>query len=444
MNELDNFVNKIKSFSSSESLDIESARQIVKEMNEFLFTTHKDIGTLYALGRNYNYFSEFHKYWDKNYKEILNVKIDDTQCEKVANVLHDLYLKTKGKAFEDIYDTYGLNEEEICKVRFLTANQDFRGSRSFKDLAQIYLDDPSIFDLNSIYNEPEQFIKNIGTTQLSQNDKRVSYAKNIAHFILERGLKSPFELFNYYKKNLNDIKADILKCQGAGYGNKKTDMFLRDMVVLNVWKNPIGFDSINVASDVNTIKVALRTGILQTDIPLVSSFLDFFGTQYSYIDDMSALAWRNVWIKWKNKYPQEVISSPCLLDYLIYNVIGKTMCKENLIQFECDKYSHKFLWHSSRNKTCQICYKNGEKNNAHLVKRMLPCDSIDAIDYIKMTEFYKSNICSPNINNCPFSNICNKYGKKNLQPPKSISIEGATGWSSAYTDKDSGGGGLMS
>ena len=33
---------------------------------------------------------------------------------------------------------------------------------------------------------------------------------------------------------------------------------------------------------------------------------------------------------------------------------------------------------------------------------------------------------------------------KNLQPPKSISILGQTGWTSSYTEKNNGGGGLMS
>lgn len=107
-------------------------------------------------------------------------------------------------------------------------------------------------------------------------------------------------------------------------------MFLRDMVVLGVWKNVDNFDKIDVASDVNTIKVALRTGIISTAIPLVSSFLDIFCHQYSYIDKMNALAWRRVWEIWQSKYPLETISSPCLMDYFVYGVIGKQFCKSSL------------------------------------------------------------------------------------------------------------------
>ena len=49
------------------------------------------------------------------------------------------YIRTKGKAFEEIYDTNGLNKEEICRVRLLTANQDFRGSRNFIDISKIFV-----------------------------------------------------------------------------------------------------------------------------------------------------------------------------------------------------------------------------------------------------------------------------------------------------------------
>ena len=104
-------------------------------------------------------------------------------------------------------------------------------------------------------------------------------------------------------------------------------MFLRDMVVLGIWQNVDGFDKIDVASDINTIKVALRTGIIKTEIPLVSSFLDIFCHQYSYIDEMNALAWRRVWEIWHMTYPNETIASPCLIDYFVYRVVGKQFCK---------------------------------------------------------------------------------------------------------------------
>ena len=114
-------------------------------------------------------------------------------------------------------------------------------------------------------------------------------------------------------------------------------MFVRDMVVLEIWNEVKGFEKIDVASDVNTIKVALRTGILKTAIPLVSSFLDIFCYQYGYIDEMNANAWRRVWEIWKKTYPEECISSPCLMDYFVYKVVGKQFCKESLSIYKCEK-----------------------------------------------------------------------------------------------------------
>ena len=76
--------------------------------------------------------------------------------------------------------------------------------------------------------------------------------------------------------SIGGIQKALINLPHSGYGNKKADMFIRDMIVLGIWKNVKNFESINVASDVNTIKVALRTGILKTEIPLVSSFLDIF------------------------------------------------------------------------------------------------------------------------------------------------------------------------
>jgi len=52
----------------------------------------------------------------------------------------------------------------------------------------------------------------------------------------------------------------------------------------------------------------------------------------------------------------------------------------------------------------------------------------------------------PNLKECPFAAVCDPKSKKflKLNPPKSISILGKTGWESARTRSNEGGGGLMS
>ena len=444
MDTLSQFYHKLSQIASEkDELTISQAREVVRQINEFLYckNPHETEQAL-ALGKMWNYLSDFHKYWEQNHKQILDCKIDEEKCKQVADALHEVYVLTKGKPFADIYPTEGLNKEQFCQVRLLTANQDFRGSRNFTELAEIFNDDPSIFDLQSIADDPSAFVKSLKISNLSQTDKRESYAKNIARFVLNHNC-SPYELITKYNNNVFDFRNALIACNGAGYGNKKADMLVRDMVVLKIWNNITGFEKIDVASDVNTIKVALRTGIIKTEIPLVSSFLDIFCHQYAYMDEMNANAWRKVWDIWCKNYPKnESLGSPCLIDYFVYGVIGKQFCKESLAFFEGIECRHRFPWHSTRNKKCQVCFQQGlGRKDAKVVDTIMPCSSEDGKVAILQTAYVRSLPDKEKIEQCPFKDICKENRK--LMPPKSISIVGQTGWTTAYTERGVGGGGLM-
>lgn len=449
MNSFNKFLKEINQHSKDKKeLQINDIQKILSKINEYFFTEKENLGQTIALGKEYVYFSEFHKFWKKYHRQIINPVIDKHQCESVADILHNMYLKYGKNIFYEIYDTQNLSKKEICKIRFFSANQDFRGSRNFQELIKIYSDDPSIFDTTSIKDEPENFLKNLKIGKLSQNDKRIKYAKTVAELIISNNITEPFDLLEKYNNDFSQLKNALINLNGSGFGNKKTDMFLRDMFVLNVWKNTLNFDKIDVASDINTIKVALRTKILETNIPLLSSFLDIFCYQYSLIDEINAKAWRTVWEIWKKKYPNECIESPCLMDYLIYRIIGKEFCKERLCFFRCEEKGHIFKWHSGKNQTCQICFKETKKRNkATLIRKILPCSDNEGYIYIQQNKYVKgNNAILKDLNECPFASICNPKDKKfkKLNPPKSISILGQTGWDSARTKEKLGGGGLMS
>ncbi|HRV73395.1 MAG TPA: hypothetical protein P5116_05935 [Eubacteriales bacterium] len=444
MSELDTFVRAIAGLcpDNPQQLSVEQARVVVKNINDFLYSNYDGIGTVEALGEQYQYISDFHRYWAAHHREILDIQIIEDSCREVAHALHDVFIRTRGRAFAEMYNTHGLLPEDICRIRLLTANQDFRGSRNFEELSQIFLADNSVFDERVIFEEPEDFVKSIGITGLSQSDKRVHFAKNISGFVIDHNA-TPFGLIDCYGQDVYELRNALIRTPNAGYGNKKADMFIRDMVVLGVWNNVTGFDQIDVASDVNTIKVALRTGIMRAAIPLVSSFIDIFCYQYGYVDEMNALAWRRVWEIWCEDFPNEAIDSPCLLDYFIYSVVGKQFCKDTLCVFRCNSEGHMFKWHSSRNRNCQICAANHVRNKATLVEKRLPCTDIDGQIAIEKTDFVLSGMAAPNYSECPFKTICEGNGHQNLEPPKSISIKGQTGWETAYTKQGQGGGGLM-
>lgn len=447
MNSLDEFfkglISIVKLELNSKNLNITEQQQIISKINEYLFTNYVGIGTTHILDSDFEYFSEFHKYWEKNHRKILNPQIDDYQCDILADVLHNIYLKYGKTPFSELYDTLGLNKSEICRVRYFTANQEFRGTRNFEDFARIYQRDPAIFDTNYIYRNPEEFLSHLRLGTLSQSDKRIKYAKISAELLIENRIE-PIELLELSENDFLILKKKLTNTQGSGYGKKKTDMFLRDMRLLDVWSEGRNFDKIDVASDINTIKVALRSSILKTDILLLSSFLDIFCYQYGLIDEMNAKAWRQVWEIWNNKYPEECIESPCLMDYLIYRLIGKEICKEKLCLFKCDEVGHEFFWHSSRNRSCQICYEEiKERRPASLIFKDLPCKHLEGTIFFEKNKQVAKFL--PGITQCPFIIACkpNLPEFRKLNPPKSISILGRTGWQTAKTRRDEGGGGLM-
>lgn len=429
-------------FSKNNDLSLDEVRYILSKTNEYYYAYKEGLGNTFVLDDYFDYFSEFHKFWEENHKQILDPFINEEKCKEIADILNGLYLKNGQQLFYELYNTFSLKPEDICRIRYFSANQDFRGSRDFKKLFEIFSDDPTIFDKQKIYNNPEDFLKNIGITSLSQSDKRIKYAEKAADILIKLNLE-PYDLFSYFNRDINIIRNFLSNNQGSGFGNKKTDMFLRDMVVLKVWENPVNFDTLNVASDINTIKVALRTGILQTKIPLISSFLDIFCYQYSLIDEMNALSWRKVWEIWKSNYPGTCIESPCLIDYFVYRIIGKEFCKDSLCIFICDSKEHQFKWHSARNSSCQVC----KEHKASVIKKILPCTDDEGYIFIEKSGFVSGeNALLPGIKECPFVSVCNpkSNGFKELNPPKSISILGQTGWESARTKAGDGGGGLMS
>lgn len=171
--------------SLSRDLSIDEIRFIISKINEYFYTNHEGIGHTNILDDDFDYFSEFHKFWETYHKAILNPHIDDSQCLLVADVLHDVFIKYGRPPFYELYNTHSLTPEEICKIRYFSANQDFRGSRDFDELFEKYRDDPSIFDAVNINQNPEDFLRNIGITSLSQNDKRVKYAITASQLLID-------------------------------------------------------------------------------------------------------------------------------------------------------------------------------------------------------------------------------------------------------------------
>ena len=421
--------------------DTEVAQRFLQGINRYFFQTYKELGTTNFQGEELQYFSEFHKYWEANHQAILNARIIRPQAILAAQALNDAVQKYGRVILNVTHETHGLSPQAIAQVRFFTANQDFREPP--ENQFGKYLDDSTRFDACEIAKNPADFLRFLGTTRLSQTDKRFDFARNAAKFLLDKGITA-FEIAHHFSNNAIRIRDALVNTPNIGYGLKKANMFIRDMVVLGVWPDLEHFDQVDVASDINTMKLALRTRILRTDIPLLSSFLDIFCYQYGYIDEMSAKAWRTVWQEWRTLDASTAPNSPCLMDFLLYR-IGREYCKDNLVKYQC-KAGHTFYHFGARLRKCRVCDRR-QRATAIPVARQLPCQ-VDPENLPR--ENGKLLLSTNNLLRmfdgvCILEDVCQPKTDafQQLDPPKSISVKGRTSWTSAYSNRERGGGGMM-
>jgi hypothetical protein len=360
------------------------------------------------------------------------------QASIAAHALHNARSQYGDDIFAVTHNTHGLSPQAIAQVRFFTANQDFREPP--EDQFGKYLEDDTQFDAHTIADDPTDFLKFMGMSRLSQSDKRLDFAKHAAEFLVARGI-NVYDIARFYGNDAVRIRQAFLENVGMGYGRKKTDMFIRDMVVLGVWPNLSNMQVVDVASDRNTMKLALRTRVLQTDIPLLSSFLDIFGYQYSYVDAMSAAAWRAVWEEWKGLEPSTAPLAPCIIDFLLYR-IGREYCDDKLVEFTCAR-GHRFFHFGAQLRLCRQC-----RAKATPMRRLIPCQVHSAQlprDEAGELRLDESNLLRTFGGVCVFEPACRPKTDdfRKLSPPKSISIIGRTSWTESYAYRDEGGGGMM-
>jgi hypothetical protein len=418
--------------------DIALARLLLERLNSHFFQTDEGVGISILDAREFQYLPDFHKYWEAHHAEIINARIDRRQARFAARALHEASQAYGESIFDVLLNTRGLPASAIAQVRFFTANQDFR--QPPEDQFGKYLEDPTQFDAQGIAEDPSGFLAFLGMSRLSQNDKRLDFARHAAEFLLERSITA-YQIAEYFVHDAREIRNEFLETIGMGYGRKKTDMFIRDMAVLGVWPGLTNLQEIDVASDRNTMKLALRTQILQTDIPLLSSFLDIFGYQYGYIDAMSAAAWRAVWEEWQTIEPSTVPSAPCMMDFLLYR-IGREYCDDGLVEFVCDN-GHRFFHFGARLRRCPQC-----RAALTPVQMLIPCQV-----HAEQLPRHEDGTLQLDANNllrvfdgrCILEPVCRPKAPafRKLSPPRAISIVGRTGWTDSYAYKDEGGGGMM-
>jgi len=373
----------------------EIAARVLYEINKFLYQRHATL--------EQDYISEFHKYWKYNHEKILQPFIGEEEVLMVSKVLENIYAKN---TIRIQLNTLDLEPEEIANVRFFTAIQDFKIDINAKiNPFELYRLQPDFFNARKTLNNElliDEFLNRIGAN--SQRDKRKPWMQESAKLLQENYNGSAFNINNVHQHDVLEIKKALAKPEKFGFSQKKADMFLRDMADLKVWTYRKNIEEINVMSDKNTMRVALRTGILQFRIPLLASYLDVYCYQYALVDKWNVKAWRQVWKIWDTIPNNHRPPTPASIDYFIYRM-GKLAC-----------------WKAASRRKCPPSKPVPGK----WLKSKIPQDQL-----LFNENFY-----------CIFERIC-KDERKILNHPMSISIMGSTGWESGKTN-EGGGGGIQS
>jgi len=422
--------------------DLNYSRVFLNKLNEYFFQTHDGIGNTCLNDEEYQYFSEFHRIWEANHVELLNARVDAEQAHRAAQSLSQAVRRYGDSILRLDYDTAGLSLPAIAQVRFFTANQDFR--RPPEGQYQRYYDDPTRFDAQEIADSPSDFLTFMGMTRLSQSDKRLDFARNAANFLLQNHI-SAYQVAESCNNDAGGIRDCLVSTPNMGYGLKKANMLVRDMYEMDVWPGLQNFNLIDVSSDINTMKLALRSRILQTDIPLVSSFLDIFCYQYSYIDGMSAKAWRTAWEQWCLIDPETAPASPCQMDFLLYR-IGKDYCDDKrVVEYLCEN-GHVFFYFNARLRNCRLCATTRPRVRAFPRARFFPCQvESERLPRENGRIMLNNNLLQTFNGVCIFEDTCLPMTElfSPFDPPRSISIKGKTSWTDSYSYKEKGGGGMM-
>jgi len=366
----------VKSAKLPDEPDTVLAGIFLDKVNKFIYQRGNGMGR--------DYVSPFHRFWKEYHPIILSLNIDENQCLKVAQTIEPIFAHT------DKYPLYavippinrtGIPDKLVANVRFFTAIQDFKinihkgGRNPFEQAIKT----PEWFTASDIIRSPElitHFLQYLEATG-SQGDKRSKWMLAAAQYLMDTHRGDAYNILEDCKGDAGFIREDLASRGYLGYSFKKADMFLRDMAEWRIWTYSTNANLIDVASDTNTMRIALRTGVIRTKFPLLASYLDVYCYQYSAVDELAAKGWRKTWELWASIPNNHRPPTPASMDYLLYQSIGKTFCRPTA--------------------KCSICL---------------------------------------------FDSIC-PNNTRLLNPPKSISQKGMTGWDSGITNIG-GGGGIMS
>ena len=221
--------------SGEQQKGLERFGDLLWELNVFLY--------LHTEGLEATWISRFHKIWAEFASRILQLRIDDEQCLKVAQVFERLHSANGGRFRAPLERTAGLSKEQIANVRFITAAQDWKLKQKGNPY-EIAREHPDWFEPRRIADDPEASIGRVLAAmglRPDQASKRVDYARNGAQFLVEHYDGTAFNLGPRHNFDAREIREALVEpedpnyLEHIGFSYKKADMFIRDMHDFEVW-----------------------------------------------------------------------------------------------------------------------------------------------------------------------------------------------------------------
>jgi hypothetical protein len=403
------------------------------EMNRFLYVHTQDLEP--------KWISRYHEVWARFAPSILQLRINNDSCLKVAQVFEKVHSGGAGRYKAPQERSAGLSKEQIANVRFVTAAQDWKLKQTGNPY-EIARQHPDWFDPKRIASDPETAVNQIlGALGVrpDQGTKRVDYARNGAQFLIQHYDGSAYNLGPKHHFDAAELREALVEPDDPaylghiGFSYKKADMFIRDMYDFDVWRLQ-RIEALDVPPDINTMRAAIRTGILHGPKPFLTSYLDIYSSQYELVAGLTSQAWRKVWERWGELPDNHRVEGPAFFDFLLYEVLSRECALLVTAKvLNCRRCASSSLV-KARVRTCPNC---GSTNTWTTRER-------GTQDQFRELIHRGCGFCGQREGgSCVFDGIIT-FDRWSLAPPKSISRIGGTGWDDGYTTEHEGGGGITS
>lgn len=328
------------------SMNVSSEQEKVRFLREFLIILNKFFferrdascveelqSVFYTRGRvlpQWKRHTEFLAIWDDYSETILSFVCPEERITALAERLNIIFQFADSKRVSPVSREPNVNlfpritGSDYIFLRLIHALQDF--SQLLPEINQELADKlinkfariPTAVDLRSEEGARE-FLNVLGGAD-SNVDERVRYITSACEAIANDFNGDAYCIF----EKCNGDAEQIFNALTAfvGIASKKANMLLRDFYELGLWLYTINLESINIIADNRIMRIALRTGIINFELPkLLNSLLDQYDYQYVLTVRFTEEAFRRVWIKCRdlnNGVP--IVSYPARFDSFFFNL----------------------------------------------------------------------------------------------------------------------------